>query len=80
MRVGSKEHQYTSVNRWNQARNDVANFKELSAPIIGLIGEVKIFATLVFSYDSGQYSLVFDDMVVLKLNFECDIKLFLKNI
>jgi hypothetical protein len=80
MRVGSKEHQYSSVNRWNQTRNDTPYFKELSAPVICLIGEVEIFATLIFSYDSGQYSLVVDDMVVLKLDLEFYIKLFLKNI
>ena len=80
MRVGSKEHQYTTVNRWDQAGNDVTDFKELSAPIICLIREIEIFAALVFSYDSGQYSFVFNDMVVFKLNFERDIKLFLKNI
>jgi hypothetical protein len=80
MRVGSKEHQYSSVNRWNQTRNDIPYFKELSAPVICLIGEVEIFATLIFSYDSGQYSLVVDDMVVLKLDLEFYIKLFLKNI
>ena len=68
------------MNRWNQAGNDIANFNKLSAPIICLISEVEIFAALVFSYDSCQYSFVFDDMVVLKLNLECYIKLFLKNI
>jgi hypothetical protein len=68
------------MNGWNQARNDIPYFKELSAPVICLIGEVEIFATLIFSYDSGQYSLVVDDMVVLKLDLEFYIKLFLKNI
>ena len=77
MRVGSKEHEYSSVNRWDKAGNDVANFKELSAPIICLIGEVEIFAALVFPYDSGEHSFVLNYMVVFKLNFELDIKLFL---